>query len=58
MLDAIKRLAAWLRETPEDSEPVGDPLNHPVLRAMSARDLADLPMPRLTRQRSDACCRA
>jgi hypothetical protein len=45
--DATRQLFAEARYA-------ADPLSHPVLKAMSARELADIPFPRtsqLTRQR-------
>ena len=40
MTDALRRRLG------STEVPAPDPLDHPALRRMSARDLADLPMPR------------
>lgn len=41
MTDALHR-----RLGPQVEAPVPDPLDHPALRRMSPRELADLPLPR------------
>ncbi|WP_157973638.1 hypothetical protein [Tropicimonas sp. IMCC34043] len=38
--------------------PGPDPIDHPVLRRMSPRELADLPMPRPEPAQRPGCCRA
>ena len=48
------RRAGVARQLFAEARYAGDPLSHPVLKAMSARELADMPFPRpspMTRQR-------
>ena len=46
------RDARWRRPEPLSDEErwAADPLSHPVLKAMSARELADIPFPRMRDQ--------
>lgn len=48
-MDGLKRIARRLGETDfNDTDGFRDPLSHPALKAMSRRELADLPFPRNT----------
>jgi hypothetical protein len=40
------RRSAATRDLFTEARTAGDPLDHPALRAMSARELADIPFPR------------
>lgn len=47
MLNLVRSLAGLLSPTRVSVDPVeSDPFDHPALRAMSARELADLPFDR------------
>lgn len=49
MTDALRR-----RLGPPTEAPAPDPLDHPALRRMSLRELADLPLPRAVQPEVDA----
>lgn len=48
MIALMKRILVWLqeRDCPWAGRSEGDPLQHPELRALSLREIADLPLPR------------
>ncbi len=48
MMSGLKNMARRLGETEYDggTDTFRDPLAHPALKAMSSRELADLPFPR------------
>lgn len=57
MLKSLTRLAAWFIAPSDDTDSRCDPLCHPLIARMTARELADLPLPSPMRQagRDNGC---
>ena len=54
MLKALNRFADWLAAPADDDSPA-DLLAHPLIRSMSERELADLPLRPIARRRAGQC---
>ena len=59
MLKSLARLVAWFTASSDQDETQTDPLSHPLIAKMTARELADLPFPKPCREgRRANCCPA
>lgn len=59
MLKSLIRLAAWFTAPSDPANVESDPLSHPAIASMNARELADLPLPSaFGKARRSGCCPA